>query len=53
MHCGKQPFLHDDLEDIKLPEKLITKPPLELWLEVVARVAVPEDVVELVNQPLQ
>ena len=48
-----RPFLNDDLEDIKLPEELIAKPPLELLSEVVARGAVPEDGAELVLWPFQ
>ena len=53
LHCGKRPFLHDDLGDIRLSEKLISEPPLELWPEVVSRVVVPGDVVEMLIRPLQ
>jgi len=52
-HCGKRPFLHDDFADIRLNEKLIAAPPLELWPKVVARVVVPDDVEERVIRPLQ
>jgi hypothetical protein len=31
LHCGRRPYLHDDLETIKLPPNLIASPPLELW----------------------
>jgi len=40
------------MQDIKLPKTLIAEPPLELWPEVVARIAVPEDVAEKVIRPL-
>jgi predicted nucleotidyltransferase len=53
LHCGQRPYLHDDLGEIKLPEALVSKPPLELWPEVVARVPLPEDVVEKVTRRLQ
>ncbi|KAA3663501.1 MAG: hypothetical protein DWQ04_10490 [Chloroflexi bacterium] len=52
-HCGKRPFLHDDLGDMRISEKLIVAPPIELWPKVVTRVVVPEDVVERVIRPLQ
>ena len=39
--------------DFKLPKPLIAEPPLELWPEVVVRVAVPDDVDERVIRPLQ
>jgi hypothetical protein len=44
-NCGQRPFLHDDLHVIKLPAHLFAAPPLILWPELVASVAVPEDVV--------
>ena len=52
-HCGKRPFLHDDLNAIKLSKSLIATPPLELWPEIVTHVTVPEDVAELVIRQLQ
>lgn len=52
LHCGRRPYLHDDLEAITLPKSLIAKPPLELWPEVVTRVPVPDDVVEIVIRAL-
>jgi hypothetical protein len=53
LHCGQRPFLHDDLINVKLLKPLIAEPPLELWPEVVVRVAVPDDVDERVIRPLQ
>jgi hypothetical protein len=53
LHCGRREYLHDDLKAIRLAQSLIAEPPLELWPEVVARVPVPDDVTEIVLQPLQ
>jgi hypothetical protein len=44
LHCGRRHYLHDDLKSLRLPESLVTAPPLELWPRVVARVPIPEDV---------
>ena len=52
-HCGKRPFLHDDLNAIKLSKSLIATPPLELWPQIITHIIVPEDVAELVIRPLQ
>ncbi|MFW6069292.1 MAG: DUF6932 family protein [Chloroflexota bacterium] len=52
LHCGRRPYLHDDLEAVKLPSALIRKPPLVLWPEVVANAPLPEDVEERVLQCL-
>jgi len=43
-HCGRRTYLHDDLQDVRLTPSLIAEPPIELWPEIIARVAVPEDV---------
>lgn len=50
LHCGLRPYLHDDLNEIKLAKSLVAEPPLELWPEVMARVPVPDDVTEIVLQ---
>lgn len=52
LHCGMRPYLHDDLEDIKLSSELILDPPLELWPQLVRRVKLPVDVEEELIQPL-
>jgi hypothetical protein len=52
LHCGRRLYLHDDLDEIKLPESLVAEPPLELWPEVVARVPVPDDVTDTVIRTL-
>jgi hypothetical protein len=44
--------LRHKLLAVKLSKTLIAEPPLELWPEVVTRVAVPEDVTERVIRPL-
>jgi len=50
-HCGKRPFLHDDLNTIRLPEELITQPPVVLWPDLYATDTVPKDVREqLIDQ---
>jgi predicted nucleotidyltransferase len=53
LHCGRRPYLHDDLEAIRLPGSLIAAPPIELWPRVVARVLVPEDVEQALLAPLR
>lgn len=44
LHCGRRPYLHDDLKTITLSRQLIAGPPVELWPQVVVRVPAPEDV---------
>ena len=46
-HCGRRPYLHDDLDTIRLSSTLIADPPIELWPQVVARVPLPRDVEQL------
>ncbi len=53
LHCGQRPYLHDDLDTIKLDQHLIAAPPLELWPQVVARVLVPQDVEQNLIVPLE
>ncbi len=52
LHCGLHPYLHDDLETIKLDRDLILAPPLELWPQLVRWVNLPEDVGQALIQPL-
>ena len=52
-HCGRRPYLHDDLRDIRLTKTLIAAPPIELWPAIVARVPVPEDVEQELLLPLR
>lgn len=51
-HCGKRPYLRDDLTSVTLFPTLVAAPPLELWPTKVARIAVPFDVEHALLQPL-
>jgi predicted nucleotidyltransferase len=53
LHCGRRPYLHDDLDTICLDESLVAAPPIDLWPEVVARVPVTEDVEQEVLRHLR
>jgi hypothetical protein len=44
LHCGRRTYLDDDLQAVTLDESLISEPPIELWPQVLTRVAVPENV---------
>lgn len=44
LHCGRRPYLHDDLNAVRLPKSLIIAPPIELWPHVVTRASMPEDI---------
>ena len=50
LHCGRRPYLHDDLATIRLDGSLITAPPLQLWPTVVRRGEIPADVEVLVRR---
>lgn len=52
-NCGRHLFLYDDLDNVKLAEKVIAEPPVELWPQVITRVPVPDDLMERVIRPLQ
>jgi hypothetical protein len=43
-HCGRRPYLYDDLRVIKLAQELVSAPPLQLWPAVIGRGALPGDV---------
>jgi hypothetical protein len=53
LHCGRRPYLHDDLGAIRLPQALIAAPPIELWPEIVTRVPIPQDVEQGLVVPLR
>jgi len=42
-HCGRRPYLHDDLDTVRLAPALVAEPPLELHPAVVRRVTLPAD----------
>ena len=44
LHCGRRHYLHDDLKAIKLAPAVLAALPLELWPQLVARVAIPRDI---------
>ncbi len=46
-HCGRRHHLNDDLSLIALPATLVQAPPIDLWPQVVRRVATPADVEHL------
>jgi hypothetical protein len=48
LNCGRRPYLHDDLNTVRLDDTVVAKPPLELWPVVVRRCEVPDDVERLV-----
>lgn len=51
-HCGRRPYLRDDLRSVTLEKSLVVAPPLDLWPTIIARVAVPPDVEQHLLQPL-
>lgn len=52
-HCGRRPFLHDDLDAVMLDPASIKAPPLELWPKVVRRGLFPSDVEAQLIRPLE
>jgi hypothetical protein len=50
---GQGHYLHDDLRAIELQPEIIQAPPIELWPAVIARVAAPAGVEELLLKPIQ
>jgi hypothetical protein len=52
-HCGRRPFLHDDLDDVTLDPVLIKAPPVELWPGIVRRAELPSDVEAQLVQPIE
>ena len=50
-HCGRRPFLHDDLDDVTLDASLIAAPPLVLWPRILRRVELPSDVETQIIHP--
>src|SRR5207247_327283 len=48
LHCGRRPFLHDDLAAISLNSTSVHSPPVTLWPFVERRGQLPADVDEIV-----
>ncbi len=53
LHCGRRPYLHNDLKAVHLKSSLIAAPPLQLWPEVIARVPIPQDIEQGLIAPLK
>ncbi len=47
LHCGRRPYLHDDLATVRLDDALVASPPVELWPAFECRVKLPADVERL------
>lgn len=50
--CGTRKYLHDDFKAIRLNEKLVQSPAVELWPEIKAAPNCPSDLREQLLQPL-
>ena len=48
LHCGQRPYLHDDLDAIRLNSTSVLSPPVTLWPYVERRGQLPPDVEEVV-----
>src|SRR5437867_4311098 len=48
LHCGRRPYLHDDLDVITLNSTVVLSPPITLWPTVERRGELPADVEEVV-----
>src|SRR5439155_26149701 len=48
LHCGRRPFLHDDLHAIRLNTNVVLSPPVTVWPVVERRIALPPDVEKVV-----
>jgi hypothetical protein len=52
-HCGLRTHLNDDLHRVTLSKDLLASPPIELWPKVIRRLAVPDDLEELLLNKLE
>lgn len=48
LHCGRRPYLHDDLDTIRLNPALVHSPPVTLWPHIERCGHLPLDVEEIV-----
>jgi len=48
LHCGRRPYLHDDLDASRLNSSLVVSPPVTLWPHVERRGQLPPDVEEII-----
>jgi len=51
--AGLERHLNDDLHRVTLSKDLLASPPIELWPKVIRRLAVPEDLEELLLTKLE
>ncbi len=51
-HCGQRSYLHDDWDAVRLEDALVRRPPIVLWPHIIARVPLPEDVEQVLMEPL-
>jgi hypothetical protein len=52
-HCGLRAHLNDDFHVVTLPKELLASPPIELWPKVIRRLAVPDDLEEMLLTKLE
>ena len=52
-HCGLRTHLNDDLHVVTLSKHLLASPPIELWPKVIRRLAVPDDLEEMLLTKLE
>jgi len=52
-HCGRRPFLHDDLDDVDLDHAVVHSPPVELWPRPYCRIAAPADIEQFLLSELR
>lgn len=48
LHCGRRPYLHDNLEAIHLNASVVLSPPVTIWPLVERRLELPPDLEEVV-----
>jgi hypothetical protein len=49
LHCGRRPYLHDDLQTVTLHKELVIAPPVELWPRIVARRPLPHNIKQVLS----
>lgn len=48
LHCGRRPYLHDDLKSVRLASATVLAPPVTLWPAIKRRCELPSDVEEVI-----
>jgi predicted nucleotidyltransferase len=48
LHCGRRPFLHDDVQVVNLDPDLVNNPPVVVWPSIIRNQSVPDDVESIV-----